>query len=184
MISDWDGAEIVLATMKRSFTEKSQQASITGLEYLKSAAQMYKKGEYSASLDFMEKASEKGVGNPKVYAAILLMKSIEDWQGKQWHMAIKGGLKSLETKYSFAAVYNVALMALQVRDMERSGQIATLDMTEQEKEISKRCQDILINLVKEKDKLSIHHAPYMKNVEDIISGSKKYNTELIKPEVL
>jgi hypothetical protein len=183
-IKDWAGTDIVLATMKKSFTNKHQQTSISGLEQLKSAAQMYEQKDYSASLHFMEKALEKNVGNPAVHAAILLMTSIEDWQNKQWHTALKEGIQSLATQYSFAATYNVALMALQIKTMEQSGQITPLDMTEQEKETTKRCQDTLTNLAQEKEKLPPKYAPYIENVEKIIKGSKNYKMQLIEPDWL
>jgi hypothetical protein len=181
-IADWAGTDIVLATMKRNFTNKEQQTAIAGMEFLKSATKLFTEEDYSASIHFMEKALEKKVIEPSLYSAALLMKAIEDWNNKQWHTALKGGIKALLAQHSFAATYDVAMMALQIQAMEKNGQIAPLDMTEQEKETTKAWRAALAALVQTKEKLPPQYTPYVENIENIMNGSKDYKTELIKPD--
>jgi len=182
LIRDWPGTDIILSTMKRNFTGQRQQKIISGLADIKQAAQMYEQKDYSDAIRFMEKALDKQVTNNGLYATALLMQAIEDWQNKQWSAAVKNMTNSLLTKKSFAASYNLALMAWQLEIMAQKNQIPQLFLTDQEKEILITWRNRLAILVQNKKQYPQHYAQFIENGGKILNGDQDCQTQLVESD--
>lgn len=179
---DWVGADIVLSTMRRNFKFEHQKETITGLEHIKLAAQLYEQRDYATSIQHMEKAMEKKISNANLYAAALLMKANKDWRDRHMSEAIKNAIKSLQVKSSFAAKYNVALMAFQVETLQKNGHKIDLSLTNQEQMIIERWREIFAALVKNKSKLDKSYLQFAENASDILRSNSSFHTQPIDPD--
>jgi hypothetical protein len=182
VIRDWPGADIILSTMKRSFTDQRQQKIISALAYIKSAAQMYEQKDYSASIGFMEQAVAKQRVDHKLYAAALLMKAIEDWQGKQWNVAIQNTINSVRVQDSFAANYNLALMLWLMETKGQSKQSQEFSLTNQNKEVNSKWRKIFITLIQNKNQYPQYYAQFIENANKILNGDQYFKTQLIESD--
>jgi tetratricopeptide (TPR) repeat protein len=143
---------------------------------------MYEQNKYSASIDYLEKAFEKRVFHNPLHAAALLKKAIEDWQDKRWGEAIKNTINSLLTEKSFAASYNLALMAWQMEKMEQSKQSIELSLTQQERDIVANWRNILTLLVQNKIKAQQLYGKYIENAGKILSDDINSETQFVAPD--
>lgn len=183
LIRDWPGTDMILSTMKRNFTDQHQQTIISGFEDIKSAAQMYEKKDYSASIRYIKQASDKHVDAHDLHAAALLMQANENWQDKQWNAAIKNTISSLLIKKSFAASYNLALMVWQIETMEQQNkQSLQLSLTEREKAIAEKWRNIFTFLVENKEKYLQDYAQFIENAGKILNGDQDCKTQLIESD--
>jgi len=182
LAKDWPGTEIILNNMKRNFTDQGEKDIISGLTHIKMAGQMYEQKNYSASIDYMEKAYEKRVSYNPLYAAALLMKAIEDWQDQQWGEAIKNTIKSLIIENSFAANYNLAVMGWQLEKMEPNNQAVLLSLEPKEKELVTNWRITLKYLVQNKIKFQQHYGQYVENADKILNDDVNCKTQLVLPD--
>ncbi|MBU0664942.1 MAG: hypothetical protein KJ990_10415 [Proteobacteria bacterium] len=181
-IKDWQGADIILTTMKRNFKCQHQQKRIAGLEYNKLATQAYDKKDYSASINFMEKAIEKKVVNQDLYAAALLHQSLGEWQEGQWDSSLKNAIKSQLVTNTFAAFYNVALMSQQMETIKGSNHFDSPTFTDKEREIATKWRETFKNIVQNKTQVPKQYLQCAENAENILNSNKGVKVEFIEPD--
>lgn len=180
LIADWSGTDIILSAMKHNFTRPQQQKIISGFTDIKSAAQMYEQKDYSASIRFMEKAMAKQVVFRDLYAAALLMQAIEDWKKRNWNIAIKNTITSQITIKSFAAAYNLAVMAWQVEAMPKNNQYPQLSL--QEREIIATWRNILTILIQRENQYPQRYAKFVENAGKILKGDQDSKIQFVESD--
>jgi len=180
LIADWSGTDIILSAMKHNFTRPQQQKIISGFTDIKSAAQMYEQKDYSASIRFMEKAMAKQVVFRDLYAAALLMQAIEDWKKRNWNIAIKNTITSQITIKSFAAAYNLAVMAWQVEAMPKNNQDPQLSL--QEREIIATWRNILTILIQRENQYPQRYAKFVENAGKILKGDQDSKIQFVESD--
>jgi hypothetical protein len=181
-IKDWQGVDIILATMKRNFTKDHQNQRIACLELNKLAAQMYEKKNYSASFRLLEKAIEKKVIHQDLYAAVLLGKALEEWQEGKKDNALQYASKSFSTNKSFEAYYNVALMAWQMETTKRETHSNATPLIGDERKTAIKWRESFENILDNKTLVPAQYLQFAENADNIIQGKGNINNELIEPD--
>jgi hypothetical protein len=181
-IKDWEGSDIILATMKRKFTLPEQQKQIAGHEYNKIATQLYYEKDYAGSITNIEKAIEKKVLDKELYAAALLNRSLEEWRDGQQDIAIRHALKSYLVGNTIPALYDIALMAWQMDTTKKSEEIKLLHFTDKEREILTKWREILEGIAQQKTKLLPQYQKFADNADNIVKGHENIIIEFIQPD--
>ncbi len=180
LFHDWTGTDMVLAAMKRHFTSKDQQLTISGLEDTKIADQKFEQKDYTASVHFLEQAMEKKVVNQVLYYRALFMMALADWNSEHWGAAIKNMIKSLHARNTVITTYNLAIMAWNLETMQQEGEAATSLLTDGENEVVSKWREALQELVDSKDKYPARILPFIENAKCILDGRSGCKKDFIE----
>lgn len=172
IIRDWDSAQAVLSNMRLRFQCKEQLQRITGLEHSTLAAKLYYENNYSGAVAEMKSAMSHKVIDKDIYAASLLQKAIIDWHSSKYKEAVASVIESLRYRSSFAAHYNIALMAWQIERMPtiRSEILSTINKKDLEPFL--RWKMLMEEMISEREKFGKSNMIYIDNVDDILNNQR------------
>jgi len=182
-IRDWIGAKIILNRMKSKFLCDYQNRTITGLEYNLEARRLYFDRKYSQSITYIKKAIALKVLDIDLYSAAIVNKSVQEWENSQFEASLKTAIEAIAIKNTFETFYNLAIISSQIEKMQNYKNFSNLKLSKKELEIAKNWQELLKNIINNKDNLHPKYHNYLINIRNLLNNTPNTDYQLIKYEL-
>jgi hypothetical protein len=183
-IKDWNGAEQLLSFMKQNMTSQEYKQKIDGLQYVKQGRYAYNLKDYSSTIQSIEQARTCGINSPTYYSAASMMLALQNWHTRQYETAVKQMITSLFAYDTFAATYNLAMMAWQVENMQKNNGLSGLSFSDKEKEILSAWRKALKQLIDKNKSTPQQTNSFLMNAQCMLDGREDCQKTFLMPNWL